>query len=923
MKITTFLPVALLSACSGLPNVLPNARSDERDVPRPEDHAPARAGLTVALETFQLPNGLSVVLLEDHTLPKVVIDTWFAVGSKDEAPGRSGFAHLFEHLMFMGTSRVPGNQFDVLMERGGGSNNASTSTDRTNYFSMGPASLLPTLLWLDAERLDALDENMSAEKLDRQRDVVRNERRQNTENVPYGKVELLLPEALYPPEHPYHHPVIGSHADLEAATVEDVVAFFREFYVPANATLVVAGDFDPSETRNRIERTFGSLASRPAPVRRPVPPAALPAEVRIVDGDAVEFPKLYLAWHSPAEYGPGDAELDLLATILAEGPSSRLDQRLVLDLRLAQEVDASQQSAELGSTFVIEALAAPGADLERLKQEILGVVDELAREGPSEAELQRAAARAEARFLRRMESLLARAEAVQAYRRYFGVSDGFQRDLERRTKASREALRDVTRAVLGPARVDLRILPRLELEAGALDARPTDLPRHPFQPATAQSFRLANGIPVHVLPRPGTGLFSGALLVAGGEQAVPEARAGAAPLAARWAESGAGGLDQTAFAEAVDALGASLSVSASPGELAYECSGLGSRLAPTLDLFAELVLAPNLTPADFEREQELQRNEIRARDDDPAAVARTVARALVFGRDDPRGRPLEGTLGTVDALGPADVAADLARLLDPARAAFVFAGDLEPATLVAALEARFGGWRGHPGAATPAPAPLVVPAPGRIVLVHRAGAPQTVIQILRPVPAAEGVERARRAAVDTVFGGTFTSRLNANLREEKGWTYGARSRITQERTQFLLSAGAAVVTEHTGDALREFQREFARMHAEGLTAAELEKALESNRARLIESGETTAGLARSLSELVRNGRPLEAPLADLAALESVDLEGANDLARSGLYRFEDCLVVLVGDRAAITTQLAAAGFPAPREVSPLGEPLAQ
>src|SRR5262245_48322428 len=208
----------ILCACA-----MPPAARSVTSVGETASDGAVYVGPSGELHTLQLPNGMTVVLLEDHALPKVVIDTWFSVGSKDEAPGRSGFAHLFEHLMFMGTARVPDNQFDVLMERGGGSNNASTSTDRTNYFSMGPSSLLPTLLWVDADRLDALDENMTQEKLDRQRDVVRNERRQTTENVPYGKVELILPDTLYPSDHPYHHSVIGSHEDLEAATLEDVI----------------------------------------------------------------------------------------------------------------------------------------------------------------------------------------------------------------------------------------------------------------------------------------------------------------------------------------------------------------------------------------------------------------------------------------------------------------------------------------------------------------------------------------------------------------------------------------------------------------------------------------------------------------------------------------------------------------------------
>jgi predicted Zn-dependent peptidase len=891
------------------------------DLKQGDTAAPAqRKPISMPLQTFQLQNGMTVVLLEDHSLPKVVIDTWFSVGSKDEAPGRSGFAHLFEHLMFMGTARVPGNQFDVIMEGGGGNNNASTGNDRTNYYSTGPSALLPTLLWLDADRLEALGACMTQEKVDRQRDVVRNERRQNTENVPYGKVELLLPPALYPDGHPYHHSVIGSHEDLEAATLADVKNFFAEFYVPANATLVVAGDFEPAATKALVEKLFGALATKPLPQHAAAQPVQLCGEKRVLEGDKVKFPKLYLAWHSPAQFAPGDAELDLAASILADGPSSRLEKRLVLETRLAQSVAARQDSAELGSTFQVEALAAPGADLDRIKSEILAVLEEFCTNGPSIDELERAKTRQEAGFLRRLESLLARAEAVQAYRHFLGVSDGFQHDLDRYLQATREAVRASARSVIGPGRVDLRIVPQVEADPAALDQRPADSARRPFQAAAPQSFTLGNGIAVHVFPRPGTGLFAGSLIVQGGESGIPLERAGSALLAARWANSGAGGKDNSAFAEAAESLGATLGAGATRSDLSYDCNGLASRLEPTLDLFADLVLAPNLAETDFAREKEQLLNDVRKRDQDPNGVARNVGRALLFGAADPRGRPLEGTSASVGGLSSARVKQDLQGLLCAQRATFVFAGDLDVARLKAALERHFGAWKTSGEAALAESKPLVQPAPGRIVFVHRDKAPQTVIAILRPTAALEGTPRAARAAVDTIFGGTFTSRLNANLREAKGYTYGARSGINQEGTQFTFSAGAAVVTQHTGDSLSEFKLEFERMAKDGVSAEELQKAVESNRQRAVGSFETTGALARSLAVLVRSGRPLDSIGKDLAALDAVDLAGANALARSGLFEWQDCLVVLVGDREEIQKQLAAAGFGGAVEVDPTGAP---
>src|SRR5262245_8057779 len=281
-----------------------------------------------AYEKYRLDNGMTVILHVDHRLPIVTINTWYRVGSKDEPRGRSGFAHLFEHLMFMGTQRVPGNDFDVLMENGGGSNNASTSEDRTNYFSQGPASLLPTLLWLDADRLEDLGRTMTQEKLDRQRDIVRNEIRQNVENTPYGRAGELVFRIMFPVGHPYHEAVYGTHQDLEAATIADVKDFFATFYVANNATLVVAGDFDRAQIKPLIAQLFGTLPRGGEVTRRPVPDVGLDRVVRTTVLDRVQLPLVKLTWHSPVAYADGDAELHLLAAILSRGKTSRLYKRL-------------------------------------------------------------------------------------------------------------------------------------------------------------------------------------------------------------------------------------------------------------------------------------------------------------------------------------------------------------------------------------------------------------------------------------------------------------------------------------------------------------------------------------------------------------------------------------------------------------------
>ncbi|HEX9104699.1 MAG TPA: pitrilysin family protein, partial [Polyangia bacterium] len=343
--------------------------------------------LDVPVERYVLPNGLVVVLHEDHRLPNVVVDLTFRVGSKDEKPGRTGFAHLFEHLMFMGTKNVPNGAFDTILEGAGGSDNASTTEDLTNYFDTGPSNLLETFLWLEADRLSSLPDDMTRAKVDLQRDVVKNERRQSYENRPYGRAELVLPDKLYAPSHPYHHPVIGSHADLDAASVADVKAFFRQYYVPSNASLVVSGDFSTAEAKKLVDKYFAWMPKRPVPPHATPRPATLakPARVRLTD--AVQLPRVILAWHSPAAYSDGDAECELLAAVLGGGHSSRLYQTLVYERKLAESVEVEQSASFYGSQLVIVATAQSGHSSAELEQAIDGELARLDATPPSASEL--------------------------------------------------------------------------------------------------------------------------------------------------------------------------------------------------------------------------------------------------------------------------------------------------------------------------------------------------------------------------------------------------------------------------------------------------------------------------------------------------------------------------------------------------------
>lgn len=422
--------------------------------------------LTIPFTKTTLPNGLVVILSDAHAVPQVAVNVTYDVGSRMERPGRTGFAHLFEHLMFMGTRRAPAKAFDGWMEAAGGRNNAWTADDRTDYFDIAPPTALPLLLWLEADRMRDLGPLIDQSKLNLQRDVVRNERRQSIENRPYGVEELELPELLWPEGHPYHHPVIGSHGDLEAADVADVKDFFATWYDPANASLVVAGDFDPQKVRADIDRWFASVPTRGKPHDPGAPgftdgKTTLTTVVRKTVPDNVELSKVTIAWQSPRHFAPGDAELDLLASILSHGKESRLYKSLVYEQKIAQQVGASQESRVLASDFAVEALVRPGVDPARVEKALFDQIAKACSQEVSEAELNRARNDYEMEFVDRLQSIPERASLLNDYQAEIGDPGFVQRDLDRYRNATAKDLLAYAKKVLRPdAVVVLTIVPK-------------------------------------------------------------------------------------------------------------------------------------------------------------------------------------------------------------------------------------------------------------------------------------------------------------------------------------------------------------------------------------------------------------------------------------------------------------------------------
>ena len=420
----------------------------------------AQAVPKIKFEKYTLPNGLEVILHEDHSTPIITVNTWYHVGSGDEKPGRTGFAHLFEHIMFMGSEHVPTGMFDKDLEAAGADNNGSTTEDRTNYYENLPSNALPLALWLDADRMGFLLPTMDQAKVDLQREVVKNERRERVDNVPYGRGDEMILAALYPKGHPYSWSVIGSMEDLSAASLDDVKNFFRTYYAPNNATLTIAGDFKPGEAKALVQKYFGGIPHGPAlPARPNVAPVSLPKDTFMVMEDRVQLPRAFYDWPTVKIYDRDDAPLDILASILASGKNSRLYKRLVFDMQVAQQVFASQQSSKLAGRFEIDITPKPGQSLAAIDKVLQEELQKIMNEPVTERELKRAQNSYRASFLNRLSSVLGKSEVLNSYNYMAGTPDYVQQDAARYENVTLADVQRVAKKYLGAHKVVLTVVP--------------------------------------------------------------------------------------------------------------------------------------------------------------------------------------------------------------------------------------------------------------------------------------------------------------------------------------------------------------------------------------------------------------------------------------------------------------------------------
>lgn len=895
--------------------------------------APRPAPLEVPqlkFEKYKLPNGLVVIFSEDHRLPMVAVNLWYHVGPAYETPGKTGFAHLFEHMMFEGSRHVPGNAHFHLLEAAGASDiNGTTDFDRTNYFETLPANQLELALWLESDRMGYLPDKLDQANLANQQDVVRNERRQSVENQPYGVVDEALFHLLYPQGHPYYGDVIGSHQDIQSAKLEDVRNFFKLYYAPNNASLAIVGDFQPENAKQLVEKYFGPLKRGEDVPKITAKTPPITGERRAVIQDNVQLPRVYEAWLTSPIFKPGDAEADLTATVLGGGKSSRLYKKLVYEKQIALDVGANQQSLMLGSQFQIQATARPGVKPEDLEKAINAELEAFRTNGPTEEELKRARNVLESRIIEGLETLGGFggvADRLNSYNHYLGTPDFLATDIARYEDASVESLKAFAQNQLGnnqrvvvygvPGKQDLGAevpTPKAEAkdtvklggepvnpDAAWRKDPPKPGPSSPLHLPVPQEFKLSNGLTVLYSERPGLPVVAASLVLRSGSGANPADKPGLASFTARMLQQGTATRNALQIADSAADLGASLGSRASMDSSSVGTQVLTRNFSEALELLADVAIHPTFPKDEIERVRKEREAALVQEKDDPFSVATRVMRNALYGPHNPYGYPDIGTSESLKTISREDLVKFWQEHYFSNDAAIIIAGNIRLATLKPLLERVFGEWKS--GQPTAAAAGTLESSDARLILVDRPGAPQTALECYELGASRSTPDYVPLEVVNTELGGLFSSRINMNLREAHGYTYGAGSTFAYHRQPGPFLAYSAVRTDVTAPATTEIFNELKRMRDTQMTPDEMKLSKDSITRSMPGRFERGGDAVGTFAELFVYDLPLDYFSKFPDAVDAVNPEQAQATAQKYIHP-DKIAVVAVGDRSKIEDEM--------------------
>lgn len=822
-----------------------------------------QVAIDIPYQKFVLPNGLTLIVHEDHKAPIVAVNVWYHVGSKNEKPGKSGFAHLFEHLMFNGSEHFNDDYFQTMERIGATDLNGTTSEDRTNYFQNVPKSALDVVLWMESDRMGHLLGAITKERLDEQRGVVQNEKRQG-ENEPYGMAYELITKSTYPASHPYSWTVIGSMEDLNAASLDDVKDWFKTYYGAANAVIVVAGDVDAETARQKVEKYFGDIPSGPPVARQEAWVAKRTGIQRQQMEDRVPQARIYKVWNVPQNRSAEADYLSLFAEVLGSGKNSRLYERLVYRDQIASAVSASLDFREIGSQFYIEATARPGVDLSKVEEAIDQELARLLSEGPSSNELQRVKTQYVARFIRGIERIGGfggKSDILAMNQVFVGSADHYKVTLKRVEQATAEELKAVGKEWLTDGAYVLEVHPFPEYKTISSDVDrskvPTPEPSPDVKFPELQRATLSNGLKVILAERHSVPVVDFNLLIDAGYAADQFATPGTAKLAMAMLDEGTKRRTSLQISEELALLGATLATGSNLDESNVSLSSLKTNLDASLDIFADVILNPSFPEADFKRLQKLQQDGIQNEKSEPTQMALRVFPRILYGSNHAYGNPFtgSGTESSVSKLTRTNVEEFHKTWFKSNNATVVIVGDTTLAEIKPKLEERFREWKA--GEVPTKNVSTVEHQPKSLVyLMDRPGSIQSILMAAEVAPPKSDPDEIAIDTMNSILGGTFTSRINMNLREDKHWSYGALSILVGARGQRPFIAYSSVQTDKTKESIAEIGKELRDiLEKRPITDAEATKVLNNKILRLPGSWETLDAVGGSIAEIVRYGLP--------------------------------------------------------------------
>ena len=860
---------------------------------------------------FVLKNGLTLLVHEDHKAPIVAVNVWYHVGSKNEKAGKTGFAHLFEHLMFNGSENFNDDYFQALGPLGATDLNGTTNVDRTNYFQNVPTSALDTVLFLESDRMGHLVGAIDQAKLDEQRGVVQNEKRQG-ENQPYGKSFELITTNTYPAGHPYSWSTIGSMEDLNAASLDDVKEWFSTYYGAANAVIAIAGDIDAETAKAKVEKFFGDIPAGPPVTHHEEWIAKMSGERRQITQDRVPQARVTMVWNVPPYRSKDAIYLDLVTDVLGSGKTSRLYKRLVYQDQIATDASSSVWLKEIGGQVFVQSSARPGEDLAKVEKALREELARFLEEGPTEQEMERVKTQHEARFVRGIERIGGfggKSDILASNEIYAGDAEFFKTRLEWVRGATAADLKRVAKEWLSDGVYILEVHPFPEFETiSGVDRSKVPAPGEPpaLKMPKFQRAELSNGLKIMLAERHETPVVDVALLVDSGHAADAMARPGTARLTMQMLDEGTSKHDALQLTDALALLGAELNTGSDLDSTTVALSALTKNLDASLDLFAEVILSPTFPEKEYSRVQKLQLDAIRREKASPTSAALRVFPEYLYGAKHPYGNPYSGT-GTeasVNAISVGDLKKFHEEWFKPNNATLVVVGDTTLAAIRPKLEALFSSWK--KGEVPKKTIPRVeLSKSSSVYLIDKPGAIQSVIVAGHIAPPSNNPQEPAIDALNASLGGMFTSRINMNLREDKHWSYGARSMFMDAVNQRPFVVYTQVQTDKTSESMAEIQKELeAVVGAKPITEDELGKAQSNLTLKLPGSRETMNAVSNDMERIVTYGLPDDYFVTYPDKIRALSTSVITDTAKSILHP-SNVTWVIVGDLSKIKEKVEA------------------